>query len=306
MINPLQLGQGADSPRRKSIATVFSLERLQHLKKDEILQCQGLLGHGTEWGVWETPDWMVGRVRGVVFKVPIRDKIICSLPAALSPTVELSKLLDEAELYLLRYALVLRMAPSNMHLGKKNYSLDPTTIAGLLRNYIPHLISVAIQRRLSIGLNITSGFFSNLQEENLSVVSNSAYSYVLAEFKRLMRLSCLGFWDDGPQIRSPIGTVDPSGDYVAPRPQISHVPHSPIPDAYLSHMGELVLWFVRDVGPILIAALESCQEALLLGDHKEFLRIVRDEILPKHFGESYSIKNCEFLHRFGKTTSSFL
>lgn len=75
---------------------LFPLDSLQYLDRDSAVRCQAMLGHGNQFGVWETPAELVGRrLRPSVAILSLRERLVRYLPDTLPPSDGLDALIDE-------------------------------------------------------------------------------------------------------------------------------------------------------------------------------------------------------------------
>lgn len=228
------------------------LERIQHMHTEEIAECQAMIGHGHSYGRWETPKDMIGRtLTPAKAKIILRDRVIQHLPESYHPTPSLISLLDEAEIWLARYALLIRLGPSSSR-RTNGYFLDPTTIANILYASIPKILAAGIVNRCENADLL--GLVSCLTSSQIDGYMKGAQLHRL-EFRRMHKLVELGLWSDGPSAQFYSGTLDPAGARTEICPEDRKNPWQPLPDSYLSSMGQKVISLAELVGPKVIAIL---------------------------------------------------
>ncbi|AZE50430.1 hypothetical protein C4K04_4775 [Pseudomonas chlororaphis] len=241
---------------------LYPEEHLQYLERDTIARCQALLGHGNQFGLWETPQVLTGRrQKANEEKVVLRRRLVSYLPTDLPCTAALETLLDEGELWMSRYALLLRLGPAAIQ-KHRDRSLDPSTIVKVLTQWLPQILVHGIRRRLEDAGSGESGLAYYLSTEDLRVLS--ANRHVRAELNRMTMLMARGLWSDAPVRIAIKETTNPKGNaLVRPKEEKSN-PYLPIPDGYLAKMGPRVLWLVLDLGPN-ISALSEALPKLISG-----------------------------------------
>jgi integrase len=246
---------------RQDVRKTISLEDIQTLSLSDIVRCKTMLGHGAEYGVWETPASLIGRrLKGCVSVFCFRKRIRDALPEDVQKTEELEDLLDEGVLWLSRYALLLSVGPAALISRKNGQSrgLDPTTIVAILYTNMPRILACGILRRLAIGSTAKQGFAHHLDAQNLSSLRQDRF--LRDELGRLAMLKIKGLWDDAPGGEAIARVTNPRGKAQKPSAEDKSDPYMPIPDEYMAEMGGRVLWFVLNVGPHLLALAEALPE----------------------------------------------
>lgn len=255
----------SESDRRIDEARrLFSVETLQHLDRESAVRCQALLGHGECFGVWETPDAMVGRKQsGIRQRVDLRKRLRDFMPedTPLSPSLDAQ--IDEGVLWMTRYALLLRIGPVGMNKATGR-PLDVTSIASHMYLEIPSILANGILRRLESGDSEDTGVVRCLTPDDVRRLSTNRYTG--AEFQRMRMLADRGWWGDVHPKADITKTTNPKGNAVMQPAQRISIPHPPIPDEYLAEMGPRILWLVQDLGPNLLPIFEDIPE--VFGDIK--------------------------------------
>ncbi len=243
-------------PYTEVAPALFPLDSLQRLDKASALRCQNLLGHGSTFGLWETPETMVPHMKTDKRLIDLRRQILLCLPEEARTSSILDLLLDEAVLWLTRLALLMRLGPAGLSGTAKRKPLDASTIARLLLQHINKLLALGITRRLEDSVTSNAGFISVLTAEDLHTCCSK--EPLRNELKRLTQLQALDLWTDAPSMREFKGKITPVRGVVTPRqPERKSNPHPPLPDEYMAVMGPRVLWIVKDLGPNFIQLIEN-------------------------------------------------
>ena len=246
----------SESDRRIDEARrLFPVETLQHLDRESAVRCQALLGHGDCFGVWETPDAMVGRKqRGSQRRIDLGKRLCDYLPQDTHLSSSLGVLLNEGVLWMTRYALLLRIGPSGM---KKSTGrpIDVTTIIQLIYVVVPQILIKGILRRIELDDLEYEWFMRCLTPDDIRQCNTD--KVIGYELNRMHMLVDRGLWDDIPTKVDITKTTSPKGDAIKPPAQYISIPHPPIPDDYLAEMGPRILWLVQDLGPNLITIFED-------------------------------------------------
>jgi len=249
---------------------LFPLESLQHLDEQSALRCQKILGHGDEYGVWETVEEMIPHLNLSYRRIDFRRRIAAYLPKKTPSSPSLEALMDEGTLWLTRIALLMRMGPAGVGRRAKAKPLDATSICGNLFSSLANIVARGITLRLANPGNSSKGFASVLTTEDLRLWW--ADDYLRPELTRLTQLQGYGLWSDAPiQLDFKGKTTAVRG---TPRPRVTkriEIPFPAIPDDYLAAMGPRVLWLVKDLGPNLIHLLETLPTLLPKGRCTLFL-----------------------------------
>lgn len=250
---------------RAGALLIFPVESIQHLDSGSALRCQQLLGHGNVPGVWETPLAMAMHLDATLQSIDLRKRIVDYLPDAIGSTPpapggvpvqdeSLAALLNEAVLWMSRFALLMRMAP--MSLGRSRRPLDATTIASRIYQFTAQIMARAVARRLAEPRAPSGGFIARLTDGDLRALLENEYTRI--ELERISRFHDMGLWPDAPAKPTFKGKEsDLKGAARPPRPQGKTRKHQHIPDDYMALMGPRVLWVVQNLGPRLVAMYES-------------------------------------------------
>ncbi|ADL56753.1 site-specific integrase [Gallionella capsiferriformans] len=241
---------------------LFPLENLQYLDRESAIRCQTILGHGSRFGMWETPDAMIGRKQFRSSQcVDLRKRLKNFIPGATISTISLPSLdalLDEGVLWMTRYALLLRIGPSGMNKGNGR-SLDVTMIATRLYAIVPQILAKGILRSLELDSREYEVFVRYLTSNAVRELNNIDKA-IGVEFRRMRMLADQMLWRDA-LLKADISiTTNPKGEAVMPAAQSISIPYPPIPDDYLAEMGPRILWLVRDLAPNLLSMFESIPE----------------------------------------------
>jgi len=241
--------------RRGEALLLFPLESLQYLDRDSAVRCQAIMGHGDQFGMWETPPTLVGRrLWKSHANINLRERLVRYLPNTFHPSDSLDTLIDAGVLWMTRYALLCRMGPAAN--GKnKGSSLDATSLINNLIQYVPMIIAPGIARRLMGAASELASFVGSLTVDDLDELKK--VRHIGYEFKRMTVFADRGLWNDAPVKHKLPKNTDPKGSAMRPPKEEKSTPFSPIPDDYLAEMGPRILWLVQDFGPNLLQLLEA-------------------------------------------------
>jgi len=241
--------------RRGEALLLFPLESLQYLDRDSAVRCQAMMGHGDQFGMWETPPILVGRrLWKSHANINLRERLVRYLPNTFHSSDSLDMLIDAGVLWMTRYALLCRMGPAAN--GKnKGSSLDATSLINNLIQYVPMIIAPGIARRLMGAASELASFVGSLTVDDLDELKK--VRHISYEFKRMTVFADRGLWNDAPVKHKLPKNTDPKGSAMRPPKEEKSTPFSPIPDDYLAEMGPRILWLVQDFGPNLLQLLEA-------------------------------------------------
>lgn len=253
---------------------LFPIHTLQHLNRDEITRCQYLLRHGDTFGVWLSPRGWVGT--NTMTRIDLRQRILSFLPEEIKSLFHAAEsnrvrggsvepildVVDEAVLWMTRYALLCRMGPVGMR-RSKGQSLDVSTITNILYTNLPRMLSLAVQRRLKLprAEMIGHGLLSGVRSSDFDTLNKNMRIKLDVEFKRLQMLQDLGLWHDLPTKLAFKGrTTCVMGERNLRPLKDKSRKFQPLPDDYVAEMGRRVLWVIQDLGPNLIDLFEAIPE----------------------------------------------
>ena len=240
----------------QGLIALFPLEQLQALDAHAATRCQSLLGHGGNFGIWETPEDLIEAMTESRRRIDLRRRLLSYLPEDLPASNQLEALLADGVLYLTRLGLLLRMGPAGLRREATSKPLDASTVALYLYSSCPRLVARGIERRLGAGGESRSGFAQALTFEDVDEFMGATSERY--QLRRLMVLHARQLWADAPPQRTFHGRATAvRGEKVKRTAQAIRVPFPPLPDAYMAEMGQRVLWLIRDLGPNLINLLQS-------------------------------------------------
>lgn len=241
---------------RNQAQALFPLECLQNLDVDSTRCCQMMLGHGSTFGIWETPETLVPHMHSSMRRIDLRKRIAAHLPKETQTSSALDELLDEGVLWLTRLALLMRMGPAGLAGTAKLKSLDASSVGNILFARQAELVARGVTRRLESTASSSSGFACALTAQDLRIWWAQETFY--PELKRLTQLCGLGLWSDTPAPKEFKAKTTAVRGTPTQRPaERKRIPHPPIPDDYMAAMGPRVLWLIKDLGPNLIHLLET-------------------------------------------------
>lgn len=265
---------------------LFPIEEIQNLNKDEVVKCQSMLGHGNRFGFWrEHPDFIgknksnsIDIIKIISSKLPqeILNKIYV-LPnknntEALEQSGKLPTIIEQAVLWLTRWALLCRLGPAGN--GRiKGQPLSPRTIAKNIK-MMSRIISSGIQNRINFSYQTSNGFIEVLTENDWKKLSqNNKYLDIRISYERarLLKLKDLGLWNDAtPHVKFIGATTGVKGDVIKVNTEYKSVPYPPLPDEYVAEMGEKSLWLVLDILPNFIKLCDALPEIFTGVDYLKY------------------------------------
>ncbi len=234
----------------------FNPADIQHLGRDDLLVAQFLLGHGQEWGCWQTPETLApglvaNRERTIVMAARLRNYLrkegVTDAPEVL---------IEEGVCALTRLCVLQRLVPAGVG-NRLSRALKPSTIAQNLYQAVTLIAARALRRKLESG-EVASDLFYHLTDADQHEFNANKKRKV--ELERMCALASRGQWNDVTPPRETNRTTDPSYAPALPPPQTKPVPHPPLPDAWLEEIGPRVLWVVQELGPNLLHLLEALPE----------------------------------------------
>lgn len=256
------------------VLSKVSVEDVQHMDRNSLLHIQSMLGHGSTWGVWQTPrSWFPGGFKAG-WNARVRDRILDLLPKNVRGTEEfldlhprLSRLLEGAVLSCTRYLVLCRIGP--VSLSNLRDSLDPSVIAQMGYAHLPILASVSIEKALrSIdaadvqlqAVAVDVNCFSRLEVADIDALSYSVSvkQTMKAELKRMHTAYTRGIWTDSPNIGIDITeTTSVAGGKQHFEPETKASPHLPLPDDFVAEIGQKSNWLILNLGPNLLSILKE-------------------------------------------------
>ena len=249
-LNPEEMG-------RITTLNKFALEAFQNLSKEDLLLAQTIAGHGSAWGIWNTPNEICpSKLKAYLSSVDISKRLRAYLAKALPPDTSpdlVSDLVEEGVLVLTRLSLLFRLAPTSSTGRSKSHRLKPSTLANRLYAYWSEIVAKAIERKII--QPESTGLFSCLNEGDMQELRKNRITR--NELDRLRTLSARGCWADLPPQQDATRTTDTRGPKLEAVPEIIPGEFQPISDQYLEEFGPRNLWIIRDLGPRLLPLLED-------------------------------------------------
>ena len=233
---------------RDEVLLVMRPANIQSMTPKDLMSVQSKLGFGTTFGIWETStDWLPPLSRHMA-RIDFRDR----LKSQAVP----EEYIEPALLYLVRYAVLLALAPTGS--GRSNgRHLALTTLCRILHQTLPRLIKGAVQH-MGPDDAAAGSFMSFYTAEDLSEIKSENIQVDLrCELDRIIALCDRGLWADCPQLAarkwSQHYTPDVRGEDRRPKSESKRSKRQPLPDDYIAEGGWRVLWVARDLGPTLLA-----------------------------------------------------
>lgn len=261
----------ADVAVKIALATCAT-ESIQALNGQALAGLQSLLGHGDKFGQWVTPkDWYPG-TSAATLDVDLRARILDVLRSHIgeAPVRKLlgkqsfECLVESAVLSTSRYLMLCRVGSVCIKGRTTRRSLDTSTIAMLAYHYLPKLAAISLTK--AVGRNaispapilIDGRCFSGIIESDLTTITRAPgmIRTLTNELHRMRMLADWGLWSDTPAApldSTKITTV--RGEREVPVPPPKREPHLPLPDEYVSEMGQKSYWIIEQLAPCLLKAL---------------------------------------------------
>lgn len=267
---------------RSTVLNQFSVEDIQTLDKAALLHLQALLGHGSEWGVWQTPRQWFPSGFNAGWSARIKDRVFNLLPKSVidqsenSPNLSLtlSSLIEEAVLSCIRYCILCRIVPVSQSNGRD--SLDPSVIAQMAHGQLPIIASVSIAKAMvfqseskkSKKTHLQKTFelgkcFGRLGLEDIDALpySQSYRQSIKSELRRMHACSKRSLWRDSPDLSVDITAVTSAkGRRQAEEAELLSSPHLPLPDEFVGELGKKSNWLITNLGPNLLRILTDLQD----------------------------------------------
>lgn len=251
-----------------------AVEDVQHMDQLSLLHLQSMLGHGSTWGIWQTPrSWFPGGFKAG-WNARVRDRIVDLLPkeelgteVCLDLQPRISQLLESAVLSCTRYLVLCRIGP--VSLSNLRDSLDPSVIAQMGYSHLPILASVSIEKafRSTIAIDdllqesvVDGTCFSRLEFTDIDALeySDSVKQVMKGELKRMHAAFTRGIWTDSPGIGTDITKVTSvAGDKQGYELEAKASPHLPLPDDFVGAIGQKSNWLILNLGPNLLCILKE-------------------------------------------------
>jgi integrase len=231
-----------------------------------LLATQTVLQHGSALGRWQTPRRWRPLAKNSMLDVDMRLRIVALIPdKSLHPLAAESAnqpLLDLAVVTLTRYLIVMRMGPAGIGTKGRAASLDPGVIAAAAHGFACTLVALALARWLQAKdkARAASGFLSVVTLDDLDSLSPSRRALVLCEARRMNALHDRGCWEDLPSIGNDQGaTTAVAGNAAPANGERKRDSHLPLPDDYVSEMGQRSFWLIESLAPNLLELAQRIQ-----------------------------------------------
>lgn len=249
-----------------------SPEGVQGASLAHVLALKRALRHG-DGATWDTQaeGWLSGNESKSLKRVDIRARIEHHLTCLGADETELDRrcdsrvrfraiLLDAAELFVLRYLVLLRMGPVGLGLRARHTPLRPSNIASVAYGPAPLLAALGVSAclRAPPSLEAVQSTDWNLLAE-IRIEEATTYGDACElELERMRVLGVKGLWRDVPRSTEvELASVTAvKGDAESIQDEAGVDSHLPLPDDYVSAMGTRSLWLVEDLGPDILKVAE--------------------------------------------------
>lgn len=245
---------------RDEVLLSMRAAQIQSLSARDLVAVQSKLGFGTTFGTWEIPrDWLPPLARNFS-TIDFRDR----LSTQGVPQVHM----DAALLYLVRYAVLLALAPTGSGRSHGRH-LALSTVCRIVHQTVPRLFA-GLMQHIDSEEAATGKFLSFYTADDLAEIgSQNIQVDARCELDRIAALCDRGLWADYPQLAtrkwSQHYTPDVRGEDVRPKSESKRSKRQPLPDDYIAEGGWRVLWVARDLGPTLLAV--AAQFADVVAQH---------------------------------------
>lgn len=239
----------AKQSEKKLKANVFPSE-IQFFSPEQICDLQAFLDHGSVLGEWLTSPGLVGeKLCSAMQRIVFRKRLVNFIPRVFDiSNKELDGLLQEAELWMARYLLLLDLGPSAL-VKQRVKTLDLATINTIAYKVLPPILISGVLARLA-GAPACLGLVRCISPECLAVFNLNKHT--ATELKRMRVFFALGMWSDVPAEIELSKITNPSGSEVTRQKEQKAGVYKPLPDDYLMAMGPRVLWVINTLGPAII------------------------------------------------------
>ncbi|MBW0169688.1 MAG: hypothetical protein KXJ61_05610 [Hydrogenophaga sp.] len=232
-----------------------------------LVAAQTILQHGKVLGRWITPRRWCPFVTPAKRDVDVRARLIAAIPDEslrfIAEDVGNERLLKLAVETLTRYLLILRMGPAGTGRKGNARSLDPGQVADCAYYIAPTLFALALVHwlRSKDVAPTAGGLLSVVTVDDLAHLSASLRESVLKEVRRMYALHHRGCWEDLPRIGNDLGQItEVAGDAAPGLSERQRDSHLPLPDEYVSEMGQRSLWLMESLAPNLFAITQRILE----------------------------------------------
>jgi len=271
-----EVTDGESSLASHDLLQRYGYESVQNMTAEEVMLVQTALNQreqDTPWGWWCTPKKYAPGKAPSLLNVNVRSRILDFLPEDLRDPIQglgshtvLQTLFDQALLACMRYLLLCCYGPVSLRTHRD--ALDRTVLTQLSYIYLPSLAAASLSKALKrstpeswSALSAENACFSRLTFGDVQHLSRSAgelRSY-RGELTRMQMLRSKGWWIDAPSQADPTLPAVLSGPAPVPAKQPKTDPHQPLPNDYVSVMGQRSYWLIHHLYPNVERILRAFQ-----------------------------------------------
>jgi integrase len=215
----------------QALSSGLDLHRIQSMERDELLQLQAALGYGNTWGLWQIPKGWAPRTGKTRFR----------LESVGTPSGD--RIWTEA----VRVVLLLSLTPSK-HKTRNTWLKPPSVVQ-------KGEIAVRKGRLIAEAKGPATSWWSRLQAGQ---VQSHIDRYFAASLRGLFERGLIVDAPPSPHRDTQPVERDRHGEVEPTQPADSSQEWQPLPDQFVSAMGQSILWFTQVLGPALLDCLEAC------------------------------------------------
>lgn len=266
----------------------IDVEDIHTLNAAEILTIKEILRHGDTLDTWETPPEWLPYGYSSPQRFDLKRRIISYLPAHIEPLFyckpeasgaiklfndrgfpysQMNRLIDDAVATAMRYLVLLRMGPSGTGNKKSGQPLAITTVNMVAHQTLPYMLAISISKIAEktpvwdFYTDFSRGeikFLSLLETSDIAILTRQRKINVNAEIARMHMLAEIECWTDVPSIQTPlprkVKIKGPAPEFIE---EYKREMHLPLPDDYVSKLGQRSIWLLENLGPSLLSLVES-------------------------------------------------
>jgi hypothetical protein len=195
-------------------------------------------------------------------------------PAQANLKVRVEQIMDGAVLTLSRLLILMRIGPVGLGRKGRKRPLKPSNIAHCGYGYLPRLVALGTAKWLALcekeneaantepyALPLEIGYLSTIERKDLDHLRREARRFVNLEIQRIFEASHKGYWRDVPFVADNSSSVTVvAGPPIQNDKPTARRPHLPLPDEYVSQMGNASMWLIHDFAPNLFIVVKGVSD----------------------------------------------